>query len=130
MAELLARRRPAGRALRIIGTRQDIDAYLWLFPMADKDALGEIERGAGAPQRRGERTRIGVPARGGHVDLGGAGRQGDGQQRGEEPHRTPLDRPGLGVTFDEKQLPLLAEITEAAQPTPIYRRPDGSMTNW
>jgi nanoRNase/pAp phosphatase (c-di-AMP/oligoRNAs hydrolase) len=24
-------------------TRQDIDAYLWLFPMADKDALGEIE---------------------------------------------------------------------------------------
>ncbi|MBI4890115.1 MAG: mandelate racemase/muconate lactonizing enzyme family protein [Acidobacteria bacterium] len=40
------------------------------------------------------------------------------------------DRPGLGVTFDEKQLPLLAEITEAAQPTPIYRRPDGSVTNW
>src|SRR5512138_1760031 len=24
-------------------TRQDIDAYLWLFPMADKDALAEIE---------------------------------------------------------------------------------------
>jgi nanoRNase/pAp phosphatase (c-di-AMP/oligoRNAs hydrolase) len=24
-------------------TQQDIDAYLWLFPMADKDALGEIE---------------------------------------------------------------------------------------
>jgi nanoRNase/pAp phosphatase (c-di-AMP/oligoRNAs hydrolase) len=24
-------------------TKQDIDAYLWLFPMADKDALGEIE---------------------------------------------------------------------------------------
>jgi nanoRNase/pAp phosphatase (c-di-AMP/oligoRNAs hydrolase) len=24
-------------------TRQDIDAYLWLFPMADKDALSEIE---------------------------------------------------------------------------------------
>ncbi len=40
------------------------------------------------------------------------------------------DRPGLGVTFDEKQLPLLAEITEPAQPTPIYRRPDGSQTNW
>lgn len=40
------------------------------------------------------------------------------------------DRPGLGVTFDEKQLPLLAEITEPAQPTPIYRRPDGSVTNW
>ncbi|HSN92987.1 MAG TPA: DHH family phosphoesterase [Anaeromyxobacteraceae bacterium] len=24
-------------------TRQDVDAYLWLFPMTDKDALGEIE---------------------------------------------------------------------------------------
>jgi L-alanine-DL-glutamate epimerase-like enolase superfamily enzyme len=40
------------------------------------------------------------------------------------------ERPGLGVTFDEKQLPLLAEVTEAAQPMPVYRRPDGSMTNW
>jgi L-alanine-DL-glutamate epimerase-like enolase superfamily enzyme len=40
------------------------------------------------------------------------------------------ERPGLGVTFDEKRLPLLTEVTEAAQPTPIYRRPDGSMTNW
>ncbi len=40
------------------------------------------------------------------------------------------DRPGLGVTFDEKQLPLLTEVAEPAQPTPIYRRPDGSMTNW
>ena len=24
-------------------TKQDVEAYLWLFPMADKDALGEIE---------------------------------------------------------------------------------------
>jgi nanoRNase/pAp phosphatase (c-di-AMP/oligoRNAs hydrolase) len=24
-------------------TKQDVDAYLWLFPMTDKDALGEIE---------------------------------------------------------------------------------------
>jgi len=24
-------------------TRQDVEAYLWLFPMTDKDALGEIE---------------------------------------------------------------------------------------
>jgi nanoRNase/pAp phosphatase (c-di-AMP/oligoRNAs hydrolase) len=24
-------------------TRQDVDAYLWLFPLTDKDALGEIE---------------------------------------------------------------------------------------
>lgn len=40
------------------------------------------------------------------------------------------DRPGLGVTFDEKRLPLMSEITEPSQPTPIYRRPDGSVTNW
>ena len=40
------------------------------------------------------------------------------------------DRPGLGVTFDEKALPLMSTITEPSQPTPIYRRPDGSMTNW
>ena len=40
------------------------------------------------------------------------------------------DRPGLGVTFDEKQLPLMTEVTESSQPTPIYRRPDGSFTNW
>jgi nanoRNase/pAp phosphatase (c-di-AMP/oligoRNAs hydrolase) len=24
-------------------TKQDVDAYLWLFPMTDKDALGQIE---------------------------------------------------------------------------------------
>ena len=40
------------------------------------------------------------------------------------------DRPGLGVTFDEKQLPLMSEVTEPSQPTPLYRRPDGSLTNW
>jgi len=40
------------------------------------------------------------------------------------------ERPGLGVSFDERQLPLLAEVSEPSQPTPIYRRPDGSMTNW
>jgi L-alanine-DL-glutamate epimerase-like enolase superfamily enzyme len=40
------------------------------------------------------------------------------------------DRPGLGVTFDEKQLPLMSEITEPSQPMPVYRRSDGSVTNW
>lgn len=42
----------------------------------------------------------------------------------------PNDRPGLGVEVDTKQLTLLTEITEKTQPTPIYRRPDGSVTNW
>jgi nanoRNase/pAp phosphatase (c-di-AMP/oligoRNAs hydrolase) len=31
------------RDLGRMTTRQDVDAYLWLFPMADKDALREIE---------------------------------------------------------------------------------------
>jgi L-alanine-DL-glutamate epimerase-like enolase superfamily enzyme len=42
----------------------------------------------------------------------------------------PNNRPGLGVTFEPGSLPLLAEITEPSQPIPIYRRPDGSLTNW
>lgn len=42
----------------------------------------------------------------------------------------PSERPGLGVTFDAKQLPMIAEITERYRPNPIYRRPDGSFTNW
>lgn len=42
----------------------------------------------------------------------------------------PNERPGLGVKFDATQLPLLTEVTESAQPTPVYRRPDGSITNW
>jgi len=42
----------------------------------------------------------------------------------------PNQRPGLGVTFDTKQLPMIAEITQPYRPNPIYRRPDGSFTNW
>lgn len=42
----------------------------------------------------------------------------------------PNDRPGLGVEVDFSKLRLLTEVTEKTQPTPIYRRPDGSVTNW
>ncbi len=42
----------------------------------------------------------------------------------------PNDRPGLGVTFDPSRARLIAEVTEGAKPLPIFRRPDGSLTNW
>ena len=42
----------------------------------------------------------------------------------------PNQRPGLGVEFDASKLTLLTEISERTQPTPIYRRPDWSATNW
>jgi len=44
----------------------------------------------------------------------------------------PNRRPGLGVTLDTKPLQLAAEITEKDRyrVTPIYERPDGSVTNW
>ena len=42
----------------------------------------------------------------------------------------PNRRPGLGVTLDTKPLKLMAEVTEHAQPIPLLRRPDGSITNW
>jgi len=42
----------------------------------------------------------------------------------------PNGRPGLGVEIDVKQLELQADITEKFAPTPILRRPDGSLTNW
>jgi L-alanine-DL-glutamate epimerase-like enolase superfamily enzyme len=42
----------------------------------------------------------------------------------------PNDRPGLGVEFDASKLPLTAEFTERKQPIKIFRRPDGSLTNW
>jgi L-alanine-DL-glutamate epimerase-like enolase superfamily enzyme len=42
----------------------------------------------------------------------------------------PNRRPGLGVAFDSKRTPLIAEITERARPIPLYHRPDGSLTNW
>ena len=42
----------------------------------------------------------------------------------------PNRRPGLGVEFDSKRLKMVAEITERRRPIPIFRRPDGSVTNW
>ena len=41
----------------------------------------------------------------------------------------PNDRPGLGVTIDEKQLTFIEEMTAGA-PGPTYLRPDGSPTHW
>jgi L-alanine-DL-glutamate epimerase-like enolase superfamily enzyme len=41
----------------------------------------------------------------------------------------PNDRPGLGVSVDERQLTFIEQMTEAA-PGPTYRRPDGSPTHW
>ncbi|HYM13176.1 MAG TPA: mandelate racemase/muconate lactonizing enzyme family protein [Bryobacterales bacterium] len=42
----------------------------------------------------------------------------------------PNRRPGIGATFDPSRTQLIAEITERRRPTPLYRRPDGSITNW
>jgi L-alanine-DL-glutamate epimerase-like enolase superfamily enzyme len=42
----------------------------------------------------------------------------------------PNERPGLGVEFDASKLALTAEFTERKQPIRIFRRPDGSLTNW
>jgi len=42
----------------------------------------------------------------------------------------PNERPGLGVTFDPSRVKMTAEITEGVKPLPVYRRPDGSFTNW
>lgn len=42
----------------------------------------------------------------------------------------PNRRPGLGVEFDTNRLPMIAEVTERARPIPLFRRPDGSITNW
>jgi hypothetical protein len=42
----------------------------------------------------------------------------------------PNTRAGLGVTFDPPRAQLQAEITEHARPTPLFERPDGSVTNW
>ncbi|MGB2712720.1 MAG: mandelate racemase/muconate lactonizing enzyme family protein [Vicinamibacterales bacterium] len=41
----------------------------------------------------------------------------------------PNDRPGLGVSVDEKQLTLIEAMTEGAQGI-THRRPDGSLTHW
>jgi L-alanine-DL-glutamate epimerase-like enolase superfamily enzyme len=42
----------------------------------------------------------------------------------------PNERPGLGVEVDTNQLKLLGEFTTRNQPIPMFRRPDGSLTNW
>lgn len=42
----------------------------------------------------------------------------------------PNQRPGLGVEFDPKRVELVSEITTRYRVTPIFRRPDGSITNW
>src|SRR5262245_39104831 len=42
----------------------------------------------------------------------------------------PNERPGLGVEFDASKLTLTAEFTTRSQPIRIFRRPDGSLTNW
>jgi galactonate dehydratase len=42
----------------------------------------------------------------------------------------PVASPGLGVEFDPAGAELVVEISEKFAPTPMYRRPDGSFTNW
>ena len=42
----------------------------------------------------------------------------------------PNDRPGLGVEFDPKGLPVLLEVEKRNHPAPEFTRPDGSFTNW
>jgi hypothetical protein len=41
----------------------------------------------------------------------------------------PNDRPGLGITVDERQLTLVETVTEGA-PGATQRRLDGSLTHW
>ena len=42
----------------------------------------------------------------------------------------PNERPGLGVELDTSGLKMFWEVTQHAQRTPVYHRPDGSLTNW
>ena len=42
----------------------------------------------------------------------------------------PSTRPGLGVEFDPSGAELIGEVSEHSAPIPMYRRPDGSITNW
>ena len=42
----------------------------------------------------------------------------------------PTQRPGLGVELDVSKMTRLAEVTQFSQPIQLYRRPDGSITNW
>ncbi len=42
----------------------------------------------------------------------------------------PQSRPGLGVEIDPDEAELVGEVTEPYAPIPVYRRADGSYTNW
>jgi L-alanine-DL-glutamate epimerase-like enolase superfamily enzyme len=42
----------------------------------------------------------------------------------------PNPKPGLGVELDTRPLKLVAEVSERSRPIPLFRRPDGSITNW
>jgi L-alanine-DL-glutamate epimerase-like enolase superfamily enzyme len=42
----------------------------------------------------------------------------------------PNTRPGLGVEVDTSKLKLVGEYTAYNQPIPLFKRPDGSITNW
>ena len=42
----------------------------------------------------------------------------------------PNERPGLGVTVDTSRLKMLTEVTRHDDPIKLFRRPDGSFTNW
>jgi L-alanine-DL-glutamate epimerase-like enolase superfamily enzyme len=42
----------------------------------------------------------------------------------------PVDLPGLGVEFDPAGAELIGEVNAFYAPIPMYKRPDGSITNW
>jgi len=42
----------------------------------------------------------------------------------------PRESPGISVEFDPASCDLLSFNTESAAPIPLFRRPDGSITNW
>lgn len=42
----------------------------------------------------------------------------------------PNERPGLGVEFDSSKVKMFWEVNQYAQRTPLFHRPDGSLTNW
>lgn len=42
----------------------------------------------------------------------------------------PVDAPGLGVEFDPAGAELVSEVTEFYAPIPMFKREDGSVTNW
>jgi len=42
----------------------------------------------------------------------------------------PNARPGLGVEFQPRGIQQVAEVTQHSAPVTLFRRPDGSITNW